>query len=241
MKPRVSGYLTGVHFRDGQYVRQGQLLFTIDARPAQAQLDQARAQLARAEAQLVNARTELARSRTLAEQKAASVEEVEQRQAALRSAQADVAAGRAAVRARQLDTGFTRVTAPISGQVSQRLVDPGNYVSMSDATGICVITLMRPMSVLFSIPEDALPAVRKRLQAGATLQATALDRAQKNELGVGKLTTTDNQIDTSTGTVKLRAMFDNTDEALFPNQFVNINLLVDTMRDALVVPVAAIH
>ena len=112
VKPRVSGYLVGIHFRDGQYVRQGQLLFTIDARPAQAQLDQARAQLARAEAQLVNARTELARSRTLAAQKAASVEEVEQRQAALRSAQADVSAARATVRARQLDVGFTRVRCP---------------------------------------------------------------------------------------------------------------------------------
>ncbi len=131
--------------------------------------------------------------------------------------------------------------APTDGRIGLRLVDQGNYVTMGDATGICVITLMQPMSVLFTIPEDTLPSVRRRLKDGATLQATALDRAQKVELGVGKLSTTDNQMDTTTGTVKLRAMFDNSDEALFPNQFVNIRLLVDTVKDALVVPVAAIQ
>jgi len=163
-------------------------------------------------------------------------------QAALvRQYEATLVTDRAAVDQAKLNLVYTRIVAPTDGRIGLRLVDQGNYVTMGDATGICVITLMQPMSVLFPIPEDALPAVRKRLREGAILQATALDRAQKVELGVGKLSTTDNQIDTSTGTVKLRAMFDNSDEALFPNQFVNIRLLVDTVRDALVVPVAAIQ
>ena len=132
MKPRVSGYLQSVHFRDGDYVRRGQLLFTIDQRPALAQVEQARAQVARAEATLANARTELARSRALAAQRAASVEEVEQRQAALRAGQAEVAAARANLRAQSLTLGFTRVLAPISGRISDRRVDPGNAVTADD-------------------------------------------------------------------------------------------------------------
>jgi multidrug efflux system membrane fusion protein len=129
----------------------------------------------------------------------------------------------------------------VSGRIGLRLVDPGNFVTMGDATGICVITQMQPMSVLFTIPEDSLPQVRQRLREGAKLPVTALDRAQKNQLAEGVVSTTDNQIDTTTGTVRLRAIFDNADEALFPNQFVNIRLLADTVKDAVTVPVAAVQ
>jgi RND family efflux transporter MFP subunit len=155
VKPRVSGYLRAVHFRDGDYVRAGQLLFTIDPRPAQAQLDQARAQLARAEAALANARTELDRSRTLAAASAASAEEVEQRQAALRAAEADAAAGRANVRAQSLTLGFTRVIAPISGRISQRRVDPGNAVA-ADQTVLTTIVSTNPLHFSFDGSEALL-------------------------------------------------------------------------------------
>jgi multidrug efflux system membrane fusion protein len=131
--------------------------------------------------------------------------------------------------------------APLTGRIGLRTVDPGNYVSMSDATSICIIIQVQPISVLFTIPEDTLPSVRERLKAGAKLEVRVLDRAQKNELGIGRLDTYDNVIDITTGTVKLRAVFDNKDETLFPNQFVNVRLLVDTVKDATVVPVAAIQ
>jgi multidrug efflux system membrane fusion protein len=159
----------------------------------------------------------------------------------VRQYEAALVTDQALVDGAKLNLVYTRIIAPTDGRIGLRLVDPGNYVTMGDATGICIITLMRPMSVLFTIPEDSLPRVRKRMRDNAALQVTALDRAQKNELGVGKLSTTDNQIDTTTGTVKLRAMFDNPDETLFPNQFVNIRLLVDTLKDVTTVPVAAIQ
>jgi multidrug efflux system membrane fusion protein len=129
----------------------------------------------------------------------------------------------------------------VTGRIGLRQVDRGNFVSMNDATGICVITQVQPISVLFTIPEDSLPPVRKRLAAGGKLEVRALDRAQKQELGIGQLATTDNQIDTTTGTVKLRAIFENKTEDLFPNQFVNVRLHVDTVKDAVVVPVAAVQ
>ena len=147
----------------------------------------------------------------------------------------------AAVDAAKLNVTYTKIVAPITGRIGLRTVDPGNYVSMSDATSICIIIQIQPISVLFTIPEDTLPSVRERLKAGAKLEVRVLDRAQKNELGIGKLDTHDNLIDMTTGTVKLRAVFDNKDDTLFPNQFVNIRLLVDTVKDATVVPVAAIQ
>jgi multidrug efflux system membrane fusion protein len=159
----------------------------------------------------------------------------------VRQYEAQIITDQANVDAAKLNLVYTRIIAPVNGRIGLRLVDPGNYVSLGDATGICVITQMQPMSVLFAIPEDSLPQVRERLRAGAKLQVTALDRAQKNQLGQGVVSTTDNQIDTTTGTIRLRAIFDNTDEALFPNQFVNIRLLADTVKDAITVPVAAVQ
>jgi RND family efflux transporter MFP subunit len=239
VKPRVSGYLVGVHFRDGQYVRRGQLLFTIDARPAQAQLDQARAQLARAEAQLVNARTELARSRTLAAQKAASVEELEQRQAALRSAEADVAAGRAAVRARQLDTGFTRVVAPISGQVSERRVDRGNAVT-ADQTVLTTIVSTNPLHFSFDASEALL--LRYERENGARLGAPVRIRLQDEAQYVhpGRLDFVDNSLSSGAGTVRARAVVPNPDGFLKAGLVGRLRLAASPAHPALHVPDTAI-
>ena len=240
VKPRVSGYLTGVHFRDGQYVRQGELLFTIDARPAQAQLDQARAQLARAEAQLVNARTELARSRTLAAQKAASVEEVEQRQATLRSAQADVAAARAAVRARQLDTGFTRVLAPISGQVSQRRVTRGNAVT-ADQTVLTTIVSTNPIHFQFNGSEALLLRYQRRaggIRIGSPVRIRLQDEAQY--VHAGQLDFVDNSLRGGSGTIQARAVVPNPDGLLKPGMMGHLRLAASPPYTAMLVPDTAI-
>lgn len=240
VKPRVSGYLVGVHFRDGQYVRQGQLLFTIDARPAQAQLDQARAQLARAEAQLVNARTELARSRTLAEQKAASIEEVEQRQAALRSAQADVAAGRAAVRARQLDTGFTRVLAPISGQVSERQVTRGNAVT-ADQTVLTTIVSTNPLHFKFNGSEALLLRYQRQaggVRLGSPVRIRLQDEAQY--VHPGRLDFVDNSLRGGSGTIQARAIVPNPDGLLKPGMMGRLRLAASPAYPAMLVPDTAI-
>src|SRR5258707_11128626 len=139
----------------------------------------------------------------------------------------------AQVDAAKLNVTYTKILAPLTGRIGLRLVDPGNYVTMADATSLCIIIQVQPISVLFTIPEDALPPVRQRLKGGASLEARVLDRAQKSELAVGRLDTHANVIDTTTGTVKLRAIFDNAHEALFPNQFVNVPLLVATVKDGL--------
>jgi RND family efflux transporter MFP subunit len=240
VKPRVTGYLTAIHFRDGQYVRQGQTLFTIDSRPAQAQLDQARAQLARAQAQLVNARTELARSRTLAAQKAASVEELEQRQAAMRSAEADVAAARATVRARQLDIGFTRVAAPISGQVSERRVDRGNAVT-ADQTVLTTIVSTNPLHFAFDGSEALLLRYQRQsggVRLGSPVRIQLQDEAQY--VHAGRLDFVDNSLRSGSGTIRARAIVPNPDGFLKPGMMGRLRLAASAAYPALLVPDTAI-
>jgi RND family efflux transporter MFP subunit len=240
VKPRVSGYLTAIHYRDGQYVRQGQNLFSIDARPARAQLDQARAQLARAEAQAVNARTELARSRTLAAQKAASVEEVEQRQAALRSAVADVAAARANVRARQLDVGFTNVVAPISGQVSERRVTRGNAVT-ADQTVLTTIVSTNPIHFGFDGSEALLLRYQRQaggVRLGAPVRIRLQDEAQY--IHAGRLDFIDNSLRSGSGTIHARAIVPNPDGLLKPGMMGRLRLAATAPYNALLVPDTAI-
>lgn len=241
VKTQITGQLQTVAFTEGQAIKKGDLLAVVDPRPYDVALQQAIGTLEKDKATLANAQVDLVRYKTLVSQESIARQQMDTQASLVRQLQATVLTDEAGVDSAKLNLTYTRIIAPTDGRIGLRLVDPGNYVTMGDSTGICTITLMQPMSVLFTIPEDSLPPVRKRLKAGAVLDVTALDRAQKETLGAGKLSTTDNQVDTTTGTVKLRAMFDNADESLFPNQFVNIKLLVDTVKDALVVPVAAVQ
>lgn len=241
IKTQITGQLVQVEFTEGQAVQQGDLLAVVDPRPYEVALQNANGTLAKDEALLKNAQIDLQRYQTLVKQDSIARQQLDTQAALVRQYEAQLVTDRAVVDNAKLNLTYTRIVAPVTGRIGLRLVDKGNYVTMGDATGICIITQMQPISVMFTIPEDSLPAVRKRLRDGATLPVTALDRAQKNQLGQGKLATIDNQVDTTTGTVKLRAVFDNEDEALFPNQFVNVRLLADTVKNATVVPVAAIQ
>lgn len=241
VKTQITGQLTEVYFKEGQMVNRGDLLALVDSRPYDVALQQAQGQQQRDEALLKNAQQDLERYRKLVQQDSIARQQYDTQISLVRQYEAALVIDQAQVDAAKLNVTYTRIVAPLTGKIGLRMVDKGNYVTMGDASSICVIIQVQPISVLFTIPEDSLPLVRKRLKTGETLEVRALDRSQKNELGVGRLDTTDNVIDLTTGTVKLRAIFDNADESLFPNQFVNVRLLVDTVKDAVVVPVAAIQ
>lgn len=239
VRPRASGYLQRSHFTDGQYVRAGQLLFTIDARPSQAALDQARAQLARSQATLANARTELARSETLAKSQAASQEEVESRRAAVRTGEADVAAARAAIRGSELNVGFTRVTAPISGRVSQRLVDPGNSVT-ADQTVLTTIVSTNPLHFSFQGSEASLLEYERR---GDTVQGSPVRIRLQGETDyarTGRIDFVDNALSNGSGTITVRALVQNPDGKLRPGLFGQLQMAASAARPAMMLPDTAI-
>jgi multidrug efflux system membrane fusion protein len=230
-----------VRFQEGQLVRQGDLLAEIDPRPFQAQLTQFEGQLARDQALLENAKIDLQRYRVLWAQDSIQKQQLDTQASLVRQLEGTVKNDRGLIEAVKVQLDYCRVTAPISGRVGLRLVDPGNIVHTTDTTGLVVITQLQPITVVFTIPEDNIPSVLDQLNAGAELPVEAYDRAQQRQLSAGSLLTLDNEIDQTTGTVRLKAVFPNTDNRLFPNQFVNARLQLDMKRGATVVPTVAIQ
>lgn len=241
VRPRVDGLLTRIAFREGQLVKAGELLAEVDPRPFRIQADQARGQLLRDKALLTNARLDLERYRNLLAKDSIARQQADGQEALVHQYEGVLVSDQAQLDNAMLQLSFARVTAPVSGRLGLRQVDAGNMVHAADAAGIAVITQTQPIDVVFSIPSAHLAAVFSRLQAGETLQVDAYDGEGKARLASGKLLTVDNQIDAATGTVKLKAEFANTGNTLFPNQFVNARLHVETRHGVTLVPVAAIQ
>jgi multidrug efflux system membrane fusion protein len=241
VRTQINGYLTAVGFTEGQHVKQGDFLAQIDPRPYQVALAQAQAQLAKDQAALKNAERDLVRYDTLVAQNSIARQTRDTQVSTVAQDRAQVLLDQAQIDAQKLNLTYAHITSPVTGRVGLRQVDPGNYVQTSDPNGIVVVTQLQPISVIFTLPEDSLPQVLQQWHAGHAMPATAYDRTGTIKIAEGRLDTIDNQIDPTTGTVKLRAIFDNADESLFPNQFVNTALLVRTLSDTIVVPTAAIE
>lgn len=241
VRSRLDGELIRVHFTEGQRVKAGEILAEIDPRPYQVALAQAEGQRVENQARLTNARDDLEKLRSLFERQLVPRQQLTAQESLVKQLEGSVQSNDAQVSNAKLQLSFTKVLAPISGRLGLRQVDIGNLVRSGDANGIVVITQMQPISVLFTVPESDLPAVLDALRSGNSPAVEAWDRAETTLLATGTLQTVDNQIDPTTGTIKLRAIFQNSDEKLFPNQFVNINLKLSTVRAATVVPAAAIQ
>ena len=241
IRPRVDGQLLRVNFREGQTVSKGQLLLEIDPRPYQAALAQAEGQMAKDQANSKNAEAQSARYTALFQAGVVSKESQQTQISNAGQATGSIQADQAAIQAARVNMAYTRVTSPIDGVVGLRQVDPGNIVHAADATGLVVVTQMHPIAVIFTLPEDQLPQVRQQMRSGRKMVVDAYDRSDTTHLATGALLTIDNQIDTTTGTDKVKAVFDNKDGALFPNQFVNVRLILEQRQNALVLPSVAIQ
>jgi membrane fusion protein, multidrug efflux system len=240
LKSRVDGQIVQIAFKEGQSVKQGELLLVIDPRPYQVALEQAEAALARDQAQLKNAQLDYERYQGLFKEGVISQQQYDAQRALVGQLDGTIKADQAAIDNAKLQLVYTRVTAPVSGRIGLRLVDIGNMIHASDTNPLLVITQLQPIAVVFTLPEDALPNVTKHMRSGV-LEVDAYSRDDTTKLAAGKLLTIDNQIDQTTGTGKLKAMFDNSDNALFPNQFVNARLLLETEKGVTVVPAAAVQ
>src|SRR5271170_1352612 len=241
VKSRVDGQLLQVPVREGQAVREGQLLAEIDPMPYEAALAQAQGQLVKDQANAVNARAEASRYNALAEAGVVSKESQQLQVSNAGQAEGSIAADQAAIQAAKVNLAYTKIVSPINGVVGLRQVDPGNIVHASDTNGLLVVTQLQPIAVIFTLPEDQLPQVLPLLRGGHTLAVEAYDRSGSQHLASGSVLTVDNQIDPTTGTVKVKAVFDNKDSALFPNQFVNVRLILQERRNAVVIPAAALQ
>lgn len=240
VRPRIDGHLMQIAFREGQFVRKGDFLAQIDPRPYQAALAQAEGQLARDQALLRNAETDLLRYRGLVAEDSIARQQLDTQESLVRQYRAAIQVDQGQVDAARLNVGYCRITSPIDGRVGLRQVDEGNYVRTTDTNGIVVITQLQPITVSFTLPQDDLPRVVAGMRKGP-LRTDAYDRSGATRLARGELATIDNQIDPTTGTIRMKARFDNADEQLFPNQFVNVRLMVDTVRNATLVPSAAVQ
>jgi multidrug efflux system membrane fusion protein len=239
--PQLSGYLTAVGYQEGQDVEKGQFLAQIDPRQYEISKQQAQAQLAKDEASLSQARSDLVRFTQLNQQKSIAEQTYVDQKFTVQQDEAAVKSDKANIAQFDLDLAYCHITAPVAGRVGLRLVDPGNYVTQSSSPGIVTITTMKPTTVQFTVPQNALSKVLQRFNSGAKLPVTAFSSDNSKQVASGTLYALGNQMATATGTVTLRATFANDDEALFPNEFVNVTLLVDTMQNAVLVPTPAVQ
>jgi multidrug efflux system membrane fusion protein len=241
VRPQVTGPIVKIAFAEGQTIQKGGLLAEVDPRPYQAALDQALGQLGRDQATLAGARTDLVRYKKLLAQNSVAEQTYSDELATVRQNEAAVAADQAAIETARLNLSYCRITSPVAGLVGLRQVDLGNLVQANQSTAIVTVTQMQPMSVLFTVPENDLSQVFAHAGGGQKLAVQAYDRNMKNLIATGTLASIDNQIDTSTGTLQLRGLFDNSDAKLFPNEFVNVKLVLNTLQNQIVVPGAAVQ